>query len=202
MVASEEYVRTSRQVVFTIQKAVNQLSRVLIQEYFEEEAIDRLCKSAEDLGANRNRIRKRHTVSSNLSGRYSLGGVFPTLEVLPDDWFEVGDNEADEVTLEANIQDQKARAETADKALPKFFVTISRRTAFRRLQLTGCFVKPSNCTEVRMLDEVGNEDFDSICRACKRKMLAENGKDDSVESSSTAASSSTASVAEEDGVDP
>ena len=67
MVASEEYVRTSRQVVFTIQKAVNQLSRVLIQEYFEEEAIDRLCKSAEDLGANRNRIRKRHTVSSNLS---------------------------------------------------------------------------------------------------------------------------------------
>jgi hypothetical protein len=128
--------------------------------------------------------------------------VFLTLEVLPDDWFEVGDNEADEATLEANIQDQKARAETADKALPKFFVTISRRTAFRRLQLTGCFVKPSNCTEVRMLDEVGNEDFDSICRACKRKMLAENGKDDSVESSSTAASSSTASVAEEDGVDP
>ena len=65
-----------------------------------------------------------------LVGRYSLGGVFLTLEVLPDDWFEVGDNEADEATLEANIQDQKARAETADKAVTKFFVTISRRTAF------------------------------------------------------------------------
>ena len=146
-------------MVFTIQKAVN---RAIVtgfdQEYFEDEAIDRLCKSAEDSGANRNRIRKRHTVSSNLSGRYSLGGVFPTLEVLPDDWFEVGDNEADEATLEANIQEQKARAATADKAVSKFFVTISRRTAFR-LHLTGCFVKPSNCTEVRMMDEVGRFRF-------------------------------------------
>lgn len=52
MVASEEYVRTSRQVVFTIQKAVN---RAIVtgydHEYFEDEAIDRLCKAAEALGA-------------------------------------------------------------------------------------------------------------------------------------------------------
>ena len=195
MVASEEYVRTSRQVVFTIQKAVNRsIVTGLDQEYFEDEAVDRLCKAAEDSGANRNRIRKKHMVCSSLSGKFCLGGTFPTLEVLPDDWFEIGENEEDELTLAANILDQKTRDEATSKEQSKFFVTISRRTAFRRLHLTGCFVKPSNCTEVRMLDEVTNEDFDSICRACKRKMLAENGKDVNPESSSTASSSSTGSA--------
>ena len=195
MVASEEYVRTSRQVVFTIQKAVNRsIVTGLDQEYFEDEAVDRLCKAAEDSGANRNRIRKKHMVCSSLSGKFCLGGTFPTLEVLPDDWFEIGENEEDELTLAANILDQKTRDEATSKEQSKFFVIISRRTAFRRLHLTGCFVKPSNCTEVRMLDEVTNEDFDSICRACKRKMLAENGKDVNPESSSTASSSSTGSA--------
>ena len=195
MVASEEYVRTSRQVVFTIQKAVNRsIVTGFDQEYFEDEAVDRLCKAAEDSGANRNRIRKKHMVCSSLSGKFCLGGTFPTLEVLPDDWFEIGENEEDELTLAANILDQKTRDEATSKEQSKFFVTISRRTGFRRLHLTGCFVKPSNCTEVRMLDEVTNEDFDSICRACKRKMLAENGKDVNPESSSTASSSSTGSA--------
>ena len=195
MVASEEYVRTSRQVVFTIQKAVNRsIVTGLDQEYFEDEAVDRLCKAAEDSGANRNRIRKKHMVCSSLSGKFCLGGTFPTLEVLPDDWFEIGENEEDELTLAANILGQKTRDEATSKEQSKFFVTTSRRTAFRRLHLTGCFVKPSNCTEVRMLDEVTNEDFDSICRACKRKMLAENGKDVNPESSSTASSSSTGSA--------
>ena len=197
MVASEEYVRTSRQVVFTIQKAVNKsIVTGFDQEYFEDEAIDRLCKAVENSGANRNRIRKRHAVSSTLTGRSCLGGVFPTLEVMPDDWFEVGENEDDEHTLAASIQEQKAKDDAAAKVSSKFFVTISRRTAFRRLHLTGCFVKPSNCTEVRMLDEVEADDFDSICRACKRKMLAENGKDENPESSSTASSSSTVSADE------
>ena len=194
MVASEEYVRTSRQVVYTIQKAVNRsIVAGFDQEYFEDEAIDRLCKTAESLGANPNRIKKRHSVSSTLPGRFCLGGVFPTLEVNADDWFEVGINEDDESTLAANILDQKAKEAAAVQEVTNFFVTVSRRTAFRRLHLTGCFVKPSNCMEVRMLDSVGSEDFDSICRSCKRKMLAEHGKEDSVESSSTASSSFTAS---------
>ena len=43
---------------------------------------------------------------------------------------------------------------------------------------------------------MNDEDFDSICRACKRKMLLENGKEENPESSSTASSSSTATVEE------
>ncbi|CAK9010089.1 Fucoxanthin-chlorophyll a-c binding protein C [Durusdinium trenchii] len=81
-VSAEEYVRTSRQVVFKIQRAVN---RTLIEggpeEFFEDELIDKLCKFAEDQGANPSRIAKRHRVLSIVSGRNCLGGVYPALEV-------------------------------------------------------------------------------------------------------------------------
>eukprot|EP00435_Cladocopium_sp_Y103_P019650 s5608_g4.t1 len=195
MVASEEYVRTARQVVFTIQKPVNRaIVTGLDQEYFEDECIERLCKTAETSGANPNRIKKRHVVMTSLPGRHCLGGVFPTLEVRPDDWSEVGPADLDDMAVAASILEQKSKAESAKKDTSRFFVTISRRTAFRRLHLTGCFVKPSNCSEVRFLDDVDETEFDSICRACKRKMMDENGKDPDPESSATASSSSTESA--------
>ena len=82
MTSSEEYVRTSRQVVFKIQRAVNRaLVQGLEQEYHEDEAIQRLCDAAEKSGANPNRIRKRHTVMAGWSGKHCLGGVYPTLAV-------------------------------------------------------------------------------------------------------------------------
>jgi len=143
MVASEEYVRTSRQIVFTIQKAVNKaIVCGMDQVYFEDEAIDRLCKTAESSGANPNRIKKRHTVMGHLTGKHCLGGVFPTLEVMPDDFFLVGENDDDELTLAATIQEQKAKGEMSEGKTTKFFVTIFRRTGFKRLHLTGCFVNP------------------------------------------------------------
>ena len=55
----------------------------------EDEAIQRLCEAAQNSGANPNRIKKRHTLMSNWSGRHSLGGIYPTLTVLPDDWQDV-----------------------------------------------------------------------------------------------------------------
>ena len=166
----------------------------LDQEYFEDEAVGQTLQGRRRLwGQPQQDSEEAHGVLQSLWEILSWGNI-PHLEVLPDDWFEIGENEEDELTLAANILDQKTRDEATSKEQSKFFVTISRRTAFRRLHLTGCFVKPSNCTEVRMLDEVANEDFDSICRACKRKMLAENGKDVNPESSSTASSSSTESA--------
>ena len=84
-----------------------------------------------------------------------------------------------------------SKAQDLHSVTSKYFVTISRRTALRRLHLDGCFVKPDRCCEVVRVDEICSDDFDSICQACKRKMLAECGKDDVVDSSSTPSSSST-----------
>ena len=63
MTSSEEYVRTSRQIVFSIQKAVN---RSLVEgrevEYFDSDAIDSLAAAAAAMGFNPLRIKKRHSI--------------------------------------------------------------------------------------------------------------------------------------------
>eukprot|EP00435_Cladocopium_sp_Y103_P001505 s953_g1.t1 len=171
MTASEEYVRTARQ----------------------DEAMDSLCRAAEASGANPNRIKKGHTVVIGITGRHCLGMQYPTLEVRDDDWVDMGNDDEPDPLLEERAQAQVAEAsKRLQSALPhKYFVTVSRRAGHRRLHLDGCFVKPSNCSEVRLFNSVTVEDFDSVCRACKKRMLQEAGKDTPEESSSTASSSST-----------
>ena len=193
MSASEEYVRTSRQVVLSIQRAVN---RSIVEgreiEYFEDEAIEALAKTAEDMGYNPLRIKKRHSCMSRATGKNSIGGTYPAL-VLPidgiEDWEEIPET-PDEliVTDESNAV---SSGQVVDESSFKFFVTISRRQGVRRLHLVGCYVKPSRCSEVRYSNEIGTDDFDSVCRSCKKKMLAESGREQQDESSSTASSSST-----------
>ena len=105
----------------------------------------------------------------------------------------MGDVEVVEDTPELDELDaliDRQRPAVEPKA-SKYFITISSRTAFRRLHMSGCFVKPSHCMEVRFLDEVMVEEFDSICRSCKKRMLQESGKEAGELSSSTASSSST-----------
>ncbi len=81
---------------------------------------------------------------------------------------------------------------------PKYFITVSCRASFRRLHLTGCFVKALQCDEVRYADEVNIEDFDSICRSCKKKTLDQCGKEAPAESSASTASSSSTEAEDTD----
>ena len=200
MTSSEEYVRTSRQVVFMMQKAVN---RSLVEgrevEYFDSDAIDSLAGAASAMGFNPLRIKKRHTVMNDLSGRNCLGGTYPALQFdrgVLDDWEEVPESLHSAQELVDSINDKLDQKKP--EIPPKYFVTVSRRQGFRRLHLSGCFVRPSRCLEVRTCNEVGPDDFDAICRACKVKMAAEAGKDTQAESSSTATSSSTEPEDDED----
>ena len=189
MVASEEYVRTSRQVVTLIQKTVNE---AIVSGhpgfYREDEVIEALCAEASAGGANPLRIRKRHAVMSDVTGKHCLGGFYPTLDVSEVGDVEVVDDTPDFDELDVLVGRQPPLSEP--KAA-KYFITISRRTAFRRLHMAGCFIKPSHCMEVRYLDEVLVQEFDSICRACKKRMFQESGKEAGELSSSTASSSST-----------
>ena len=191
MVASEEYVRTARQVVYKIQRAVNRaLLEGQVEPYYEDEAIEKLCEFSATLGINPNRIKKRHVLLNNLSGRHCLGGIYPALEQHEDDWEEAGIIDPPH-ELAGQIGAQSARAASLGDGSKKFFITVSRRNALKRLHLSGCYVKPDRCHEVLHLDEVNDGDFDSICLACKKRMLAECGKDQGDQSSSTASSSST-----------
>ena len=115
-----------------------------------------------------------------------------------DDWQDLDETEESRVLLADDVARQAAKERAKERMsvaqTKKYFITISRRTALRRLHLDGCFVKADRCCEVLHLDEVTSEDFDSICQACKRKMVAECGREDPCESSSTASSSSTGSA--------
>ena len=189
MVSSEEYVRTARQIVTLIQKTVNE---AIVSGhpgvYREDEVIEALCSEASSSGANPVRIRKRHSVMNDVTGKYCLGGFYPTLDVSEVGDVEVVDDTPEFDELDALIDRQPPLPEPK---VAKYFITISRRTAFRRLHMAGCFIKHSHCMEVRYLDEVLVEEFDSICRACKKRMLQDSGKEAGELSSSTASSSST-----------
>eukprot|EP00435_Cladocopium_sp_Y103_P075479 s103_g58.t1 len=194
MTSSEEYVRTARQVVYKIQRAVNRsIVEGLTDEYFEDDVISSLCSAAEASGANPNRIKKRHTVMGSFTGRHCLGMAYPTLEIHEDDWDQVAGDVLDGPALEEQARVHEVQSQKSDSAAAshKFFITISRRAGHRHLHLTGCFVKPANCCEVRLCSVITAEDFDSICRACRKRMHQETGKDTPEESSSTASSSST-----------
>ena len=128
MTASEEYVRTARQIITKIQIEVN---RVL--------TTGRLCEFLEDDG--------KDVFGNSVSFRRMVRRLW-----------------------------------TIDRKMN----TVSRRASFRRLHLTGCFVKASQCAEIRYVDEVNVDDFDTICRSCKKKMLDQCGKAPAESSTSTA----------------
>ena len=110
-----------------------------------------------------------------------------------DDWQEIDDTEEAQVALQDKVANLASKERESVPQVTKYFITISRRTFLRRLHLTGCFVKPDRCCEVLCLDEITADDFDTICQACKRKMVSECGREDNGESTATASSSSTAS---------
>ena len=94
------------------------------------------------------------------------------MEVREGDWVDIGDDFAED----ADAVEQKAQEHSLaeSKSLStnetfKYFITISRRAGHRRLHLVGCFVKPGNCCEVRMCNQITAEEFDSICRACEAR---------------------------------
>eukprot|EP00435_Cladocopium_sp_Y103_P064707 s171_g26.t1 len=119
--------------------------------------------------------------------------AYPTLEIHEGDWEDgVGDfPDGPALEEQARVHEAQSQKVESSAASHKYFITISRRAGHRRLHLTGCLVKPANCCEVRLCSVVTAEDFDSICRACKKRMHQETGKDTPEESSSTASSSST-----------
>ena len=177
-------------MVFKIQREVN---RALVEgsavPFHENENIDRLADFAAESGANKNRIRKSHTVLVPYLEKVSLDGVYPTLEVMPGDWDPDTHGETEEA-IAGQIAAQSLKESMVQSGPSKFFITVSRRAGLKRLHLTGCFVRPDRCCEVIHLDVVGQDDFDAFCKGCHRKMLAESGKDGGELSSSTASSSS------------
>ena len=137
---SQDYVLTSRQIVHRVQR---QACRFLLEGQpspglVEEELIERVKAFAVRVNAGPLTTARRHNVlvwSLNL-GAWHVGGTFPRLEIGP---VLVGMEDAPE---------QNESGPQGEDSLPEapYFITISRKTHFRRLHVSkSCAVRQERC---------------------------------------------------------
>ena len=84
--------------------------------------------------------------------------------------------ELDEVELEENREEALANATVDPDAgaevdsVQSYFVTVSRRTGFRRLHIVGgCHVQQSRCQEAYGLSPIEGAQFNAMCEVCKSR---------------------------------
>ena len=178
---SQDYVLTSRQVVHRVQKDV---CRFLLEGnpapgLVEEELMERVKAFAVKVNAGPITTARRHNVmvwSLNL-GAWHLGGTFPLLEVGP---------------VAARMEDAPAQGEPEpqnDDCLPEapYFITISRKTFFRRLHVSkSCAVRQERCLVTQPVYSITGDVADAICKLCKPKL---KGEEEALSSSDSSDSS-------------
>ena len=108
----------------------------------------------------------------------------------------MGASDVEEVAVEATneCEVQKTFEQPVSTCQPKFFVTVSRRTGLRRLHAHfRCPVRALRCLDSFDVNSIDESTFDVMCRICKRRLMVEEGRQESESSSSTGDSSSTES---------
>ena len=177
---SQDYVLTSRQIVHRVQR---QVCRFLLEGQpspglVEEELIERVKAFAVRVNAGPLTTARRHNVlvwSLNL-GAWHVGGTFPRLEIGP---VMVGMEDAPE---------QNESGPQGEDSLPEapYFITISRKTHFRRLHVSkSCAVRQERCLVTQPIYNLTGDVADAICKLCKPKLKEGNQVSSSSESSSS-----------------
>ena len=87
--------------------------------YREDEVIEELRAAASAGGANPARIKKRHAVMNEITGKYCLGGFYPTLDTSEFGDVEVVDDTPDRDSLDALLENQ---APLVDPRTASFFI--------------------------------------------------------------------------------
>ena len=185
-VGSNAYLLTSRQITERIQQQVMQSFYGEGVTYDENELLDNLREFAEKADLSGQRIRRRHK-------------MLPLSRA--EDLIRRGDEEeSEDENTQQQAEGEHFAPDDPDEGMT-YFVTVSRRTGFRRLHVTGkCHVHAERCQQTESVESVTCTSFDAICRVCKRflKEQVESGSDSS--SSSDGSSSSTS--AETSGDEP
>ena len=130
----------------------------------------------------------RHGVWKRIGEQLIIGGQWPMLDP---------EHTQEEPPAGYNLQsDQRVGLDKSKTDLeegggekPPFFVSISRRSGFRRLhKLYACGVMPWTCSNIEWLQEAKEGCADAVCKICKRAMSG--SADERAASSSTWGSSS------------
>ena len=149
----------------------------------EADALDSLQAFAEGRGEIGAVVRARHELvrSPKSGGNPRLGGRFPPLFL----------QSLQGPHLVTEDRDEDGGADAFPKGEAQYFVSVSKKTGFRRLHVNhACYVKPFKCQDVLYLDQVTASDFDAICKDCKIRIRAMADDNKAGESSSGEATTS------------
>ncbi|CAE7229727.1 unnamed protein product [Symbiodinium sp. CCMP2592] len=174
---STEYVVKAREVVYRVQKRVNEALCLGHESVSELELFEDLKRYCADRGVSSLRGVTGHQIwRRSDAGHLALLTRFPLL---------IATLAVDDRAEAALV----AGSEPASNQEGRFWYSISRRTGFRRLHLTnGCGVLPWSVHEAVFVASVEEAKADAWCKICQRKVAEE----ESSASSSSGSSSSTA----------
>eukprot|EP00435_Cladocopium_sp_Y103_P054104 s2541_g17.t1 len=121
--------------------------------------------------------------------RYGLQQDYPMVQVVLDDDYE--EEWKDGLVRAVPMEDEPASSSAEGRRGVKFWVSISRRTGFRRLhKMHGCGVMHWTVSAYEEVEEPSRVKADAWCKICLRQEFAQRGEDDD-DSSSSGSSSST-----------
>ena len=195
---SNAYLLTLRQIVERLQHEVFESFFHRGKQYDEGELLEDVKDFADKHDMIGHRIRRRHKVVPLKSALQS--GVVSMMD--PDtENKEIDDVEVEKGKVLAFVQDADRQDDgdvISSGVQGKYFITVSRRTGFRRLHVVGsCHVKAERCQEVVDVDSLEGQDFDAICKFCKRGLKQLTG-DEVEESSSSSTGDSTSTCTDTD----
>ena len=146
-----------------------------------EDALRQLGEWIDARGGDSHPLVQKHKVLKKIGSMFTLVQMWPPVL----DQQEI-DIEADRVEEPVSLPD---KAEDSEAKPNSYFVTISRRTGFRRLhRRNACGVVWAGCHKVEFMDKITGGVADAVCRDCAKKAglkIPSSGSSSSGSSSST-----------------
>eukprot|EP00435_Cladocopium_sp_Y103_P020573 s4599_g5.t1 len=193
---SNAYILSAKQAIMGIQREVNRAICVGHAGLTEGELIDELKAYSLERGVPQRDGRWFHVMLRLPDMKYGLQQEFPAVKVPHVD----DEDEAWEDGLMRGVPTSEGPSGSSgskEGKEMKFWVSISRRTGFRRLhKLHGCGVMHWTVAAYEAIDEPKKVSADAWCKVCFRQELTQRGQDDDDSSSSGSSSSTEESVDE------
>ena len=183
---ANSYVLTSRQIVHTIQERIMKSFCEGNPSYLESETFEEIKRYGDERGLDSDLFIDAHNVWMRKGSTVALFQSYPMLDstIWKDSLFRE-DGEG------INVLD----SENADGKTPRFWVSVSRKTGFRRLhKVGGCGVRPESVHKAEDVWEVSSSSADKRCLLCFGRV---DGKPEEPQSESTSGSSTSSQSEEE-----
>ena len=181
------YMLTSRQIVERLQQQSVKSILEGSPEYIEDELLDELKLFADANGFVGHRVRRRHTIV------FTLPFQSEDMSVPESDNEELKECEVESLRKEALSEWTVETDEMKEHEAPCYFLTVSRRTGFRRLHVVGaCQIQRGRYQETVSVDDMEKAEFDAVCKWCKKHLEKDKSTKtaDSTDSSGSSGDSS------------